>query len=221
MINSNDRFMSIIGGGNGVSSALSRLVIGALLDRYAYKRVVPFFYGLLALCLILIYYVANLYFVGFILLMWIIHLLTFIHFTSIPTQTIKLYDARYNSIVLGTIGMSDSFAYTAVAVLNYSMFSLSQENFFFYYNLSLFCFTCLAAVSSAFVNEKPLQIHQQSDEAIVSEKTLQISQPKDETFVSEKPKLNELHQRQLPQANDETFVSKKPLRLPQPNNKKS
>jgi len=153
-LNSDDQQVSIVGGGNGVASAASRLVVGILLDRWMYRQVVPVFYGVLALCLISIYHVGRATFVGFMILMWMINLLTFIHFASIPTQTIKLFDSRYNSIVLGAIGFADTVAYAGVALLNYFIFTLTTSSqAFLWYFISLSVCACVAALSSVFVHE--------------------------------------------------------------------
>lgn len=155
-LSSDDQLISVVGGGNGVFSAISRLLAGVLIDRFSYRHVMTLFYSSLCVCMLVMYHISQLSFPGFMLLMWMANLFSFIHFASIPTQTIQLFSPKYNSIVLGGIGFADTVAYTGVALLNYLIFSISiSTNPFLCYFLSLSVCSCIAAGSSYFVLEPP------------------------------------------------------------------
>jgi len=151
-ISSDDQLLSVVGGGNGIFSAVSRILVGVLIDRFCYRYVMFGFYSLLSICLVIIYHVSSASFPGFMLLMWMVFLLSNVHFSSIPTQTIKLFEPKYNSIIQGGIGLADTLAYIVVSLLSYFIFSLGVcHNAFFCYFLSLAGCSGIAAFCSFFV----------------------------------------------------------------------
>lgn len=149
-LSSDDRLMSIVGGVIGILNALSRLVAGALVDRWAYRYVMPVYGALLCLGLGLLVPLAYASFPGFVALMWLIYFLAFCHFATVPTQVIQIFDRKYSSIILGAIGFSDTIAYGTMAMLN--LLFQTREPFLPFF-LSLAGFALLTTVVTAFCRE--------------------------------------------------------------------
>jgi predicted MFS family arabinose efflux permease len=67
-------------------NCLSRLVAGALLDRFRFNRLMPVLAALLTIILICIFFIGQTSFVGLIICNWSIYLLSFSHFSTVPAQ---------------------------------------------------------------------------------------------------------------------------------------
>jgi len=146
-----DRMISIIGGGNGILNAVSRFLAGALIDRLPFNRLFPAMYLTCSGALAAIYWVGHVSFPGLVALLWTIYLLAFTHFTTVPTQAIRLFDSEHSSIILGGIGLADTLAYGSMSLMSYSIFTGSTPMPFFIFFSCLSVFACFAAVVAFFV----------------------------------------------------------------------
>jgi len=123
---SNDKLISIVGGVNGIMNSLSRIVAGALLDKYQFNRVMPAFAAILTVILASIFFISQESVVGLVICVWTIYALSFSHFGTVPAQTIGLFRSVHNGVVVGTIGLADSFSYAFLGLVN--KFIMSNED---------------------------------------------------------------------------------------------
>ena len=73
-------------GVNGIMNCVSRIIAGALLDRFRFSHVMPIIGSLLTIILISIYFIAQTSFLGLIICTWIIYALSFAQFSTVPAQ---------------------------------------------------------------------------------------------------------------------------------------
>ena len=103
-------------------NSLSRIVAGALLDKYQFNRVMPAFAAILTVILASIFFISQESVVCLVICVWTIYALSFAHFGTVPAQvsvlmflwflyvfftflqTIGLFRSVHNSVVVGTIG---------------------------------------------------------------------------------------------------------------------
>jgi len=137
-----DKLVSIIGGVNGVVNFLSRVVAGTLLDRIRYRILMPTVAGCLCALLLATYWVAKVSFPGLVTCIWLIYGFSFCHFSTVPAQAIGLFRHPLNSVVVGTIGLADTFSYGALGILNSLVMSNDSDPLMF-----LYLFLVLAACS--------------------------------------------------------------------------
>ena len=64
---------------------MSRLLAGVLIDRFDYSKLMSAFGLLLTINLVSIYFVGK-YFIGLLICVWLVYLLAFGHFSTIPAQ---------------------------------------------------------------------------------------------------------------------------------------
>ena len=84
-----------VAGVNGVMNCLSRLVAGALLDRFRFNHLMPVIAALLTIILICIFFIGQTSFVGLIICTWSIYFLSFTHFSTVPVQVIGKTEDLY------------------------------------------------------------------------------------------------------------------------------
>ena len=75
---------------SGVVNFLSRAITGYLFDRLGYSKLMSVNGILLTVNLASIYFVGQT-FLGLIICVWLVYLLGFGHFSTIPAQALKLY----------------------------------------------------------------------------------------------------------------------------------
>ena len=150
-LSSDDRLISIIGGIAGILNAASRVIAGALLDQFSYRYIMAVCNCITCLCLIALVPTAYASLPGYVALLWLIYFLAFSHFATLPTQVIKLFGTEHSSIILGVIGLADSFALGTVALLN-RLFTV--QNPFLALFLSMAGFSFLAGVVTFLTREK-------------------------------------------------------------------
>ena len=73
---------------------------------------------LLSINLAAIYFIGQESFIGLIISVWLIYLLGFTHFSTVPAQSLALFPGSHGHVVLGAIGLSESFSYTGKASYN-------------------------------------------------------------------------------------------------------
>jgi len=131
--NQDDKLVSIIGGVNGVVNFLSRVVAGTLLDRIRYRILMPIMAGCLCALLLSTFWVAKVSFPGLVVCIWLIYGFSFCHFSTVPAQAIGLFRHPLNSVVVGTIGLADTFSYGALGILNSVVMSKDSDPLMFLY----------------------------------------------------------------------------------------
>ena len=87
---------------------------------------------LLTIDLICIYYIGQ-YFIGLLFCVWVVYFLGFAHFSTIPAQVLnagklilltntpqahKLFPGQFTYVVIGCVGLAESFSYGALGILN-------------------------------------------------------------------------------------------------------
>ena len=92
---------------------------------------------LLAIIFASIYFVGQNSFTGCMIMVWLLHLLCFAHFSTIPLQVFRLFPGRYVSVVLGAIGLSETLSFAALGVINSLIFSDESTNTFLILFLTL------------------------------------------------------------------------------------
>ena len=65
---------------------------------------------LLTINLAAIYFIGQQSFIGLVISVWLIYLLGFAHFSTIPAQTLNLFPGSHGHVVLGAIGVSEELA---------------------------------------------------------------------------------------------------------------
>ena len=148
--NSNDQLISLVGGAAGVINALSRLAIGVLMDKMSYRYLMTIECGLLSVCLGALVHTAYVSFYGYIVLILLINMLCHGFYVTIPAQVVKQFGPEQSSIIIGTIGLADSFAIGTSGLLNL-LFKLERP--FLPFFLSMAGFALLAAILSALTRE--------------------------------------------------------------------
>jgi len=138
----NDKLVSLAGGVNGIMNCLSRGVAGALLDRIRFNRLMPVIAAFLTILLLSIFFIAQFSLPGLIVSIWTVYALSFSHFSTVPAQALNLFKSTHNSVVVGTIGLADTFSYLALGFIN--RFIMSKEDD---HNMFLWFFIILASFS--------------------------------------------------------------------------
>jgi len=136
-----DKLISIGGGVSGVVNCLGRIVAGSLMDRFRFNRLMPSIAFLLTVVLISVPFIGEVSFGGLLVCIWIIYALSFTHFTTVPAQTINNFKSPLNSVVVGTVGLADTFSYAFLWVVNSLIMSRDKDpNMFLWLFISLgFC----------------------------------------------------------------------------------
>jgi len=163
---SNDKLVSVAGSVNGIMNCLSRVVAGALLDRFRFSRLMPVIASLLTVILLSIYFIAKTSFIGLIICTWLVYALDFSHFSTVPAQTINLFPGVHSSVVVGTVGLSDSFSYAALGIINKLIMSKDDDpRMFLWFFMTLATCSFLAIIVTSFVSfEKPVKVDEKSIE---------------------------------------------------------
>jgi len=170
---SDDKLVSVAGGVNGIMNCLSRFVAGALLDKFRFSRLMPVIAALLTVILLSIFFIAKTSFIGLIICTWIVYLLSFSHFSTVPAQTISLFKGAHSGVVVGTIGLSDSFSYAVVGILNKLIMSQDEDpQTFLWLFLTLASCSFLAIFVSSLVSSEKPEITEDKSEGILQEKFL-------------------------------------------------
>ena len=149
-VSSNDQLISLVGGAAGVINALSRLSIGVLMDKISYRYLMTIECSLLCVCLGALVHTAYISFNGYIVLILFINLLYHGFHVTIPAQVVKQFGPQQSSIIIGAIGLADSFALGTSGLLNL-LFKL--ESPFLPFFLSMAGFALLAAILSALTRD--------------------------------------------------------------------
>ena len=84
-------------------------------------------------------------------------------------QTLKLFDSEHASVVVGSIGLSDSFSYAALGLINTFIISREEdERMFLWFFLTLACCALLAVPVTLAVRSVPdTQQRTQNDGQII------------------------------------------------------
>merc|ERR1712079_208634 len=115
---SNDQIVAITGSVSGVVNCLSRLVSGFLIDKFGYNKLMSIFGMLLAIDLVCLNYIAQLHFAGLIIAVWLVYFFAFAHFSTITAHAHCLFAGPHISVVIGCVGLAQSFSYGALGILN-------------------------------------------------------------------------------------------------------
>merc|ERR1711977_438420 len=91
---------------------------GALLDKIKFNKLMAVMATILTILLLSIFFIAQVSFPGLIICIWIVYALSFSHFSTVPAQAISLFKSPLNSVVVGTIGLADTFSYLALGIIN-------------------------------------------------------------------------------------------------------
>ena len=87
------------------------IVCGLLLDHFQFRVLMAVISLLLTINLASIYFIGQQSFYALIFSVWLIYLLGFGHFATIPAQTLALFPGSHGHVVLGAIGLSESFSF--------------------------------------------------------------------------------------------------------------
>jgi len=149
----NDKLVSLAGGVNGIMNCLSRGVAGALLDRIRFNRLMPVIAALLTILLLSIFFIAQVSFPGLLITIWIVYALSFSHFSTVPAQAITSFKSIHNSVVVGTIGLADTFSYLALGIIN-KVFMVQDDHhdMFLWFFITLASFSFLGVIITRLVS---------------------------------------------------------------------
>jgi len=143
----NDKLVSLAGGVNGIMNCLSRGVAGALLDKIRFNRLMPVISAFLTILLLSIFFIGQVSFPGLIISIWIVYALSFSHFSTVPAQAITLFKSVHNSVVVGTIGLADTFSYLALGIINKFILAKDEDhNMFLWFFITLASFSFLGII---------------------------------------------------------------------------
>jgi len=149
------RLIFLFAGVNGIMNCLSRGIAGALLDRVKFNHFMPAISAVLTVLLLSIFFIAQESVIGLIVCIWIIYALDFSHFSTVPAQTISLFNNANTSVVIGTIGLADSFSYLALGILNKFIISQEEdEKMFLWFFVTLASCSFLGIFVSYFVSSE-------------------------------------------------------------------
>ena len=165
----NDKLVTIAGGVSGVANWLSRLrrtfhincpiliylllVAGLMLDRVQFRVMMSIISLLLTINLASIYFIGQQSFIGLIISVWLVYLLGFAHFSTIPAQTLSLFPGAHGHVVLGAIGLAETFSYAGLGVINLLIMSNETSQTFLVLFLTLAAFSLLAVPITAAVSD--------------------------------------------------------------------
>jgi len=149
----NDKLVSLAGGVNGIMNCLSRGVAGALLDRIRFNRLMPVIAALLTILLLSIFFIAQVSFPGLLITIWTVYALSFSHFSTVPAQAITSFKSIHNSVVVGTIGLADTFSYLALGIIN-KVFMVQDDHheMFLWFFITLASFSFLGVIITRLVS---------------------------------------------------------------------
>ena len=125
---------------------------GLLLDHVSFRVMMPVISVLLTINLAAIYFIGQQSFIGLVISVWLIYLLGFAHFSTIPAQTLNLFPGSHGHVVLGAIGVSETFSYAALGVINLVVMSGETSNIFLTLFLTLASCSLLAVPITAAVS---------------------------------------------------------------------
>lgn len=152
---SNDKIVAVAGGVSGVVNCLSRLVSGFLIDKFGYNKLMSIFGMLLAIDLVCLNYIAQLHFAGLIIAVWLVYFFAFAHFSTITAQAHCLFAGPHISVVIGCVGLAQSFSYGALGILNkLIMDDDSYDGRFLIFFLALAACSLLSVPTTWFVSNK-------------------------------------------------------------------
>ena len=144
------------------------LVGGILVDYFQFRVVMPALSLLLAIIFASIFFIGQQSFIGWMMMFWLINLLSFAHFSCIPatvksdnqiilqylilSQTLSLFPGKCGSVTLGAIGLSETFSFFAFGVMNSLIFSADDINHFLVLFLTLAGVSLVAVPTTALVS---------------------------------------------------------------------
>ena len=108
---------------------------------------------LLTINLAAIYFIGQQSFIGLMISVWLVYLLGFSHFSTIPAQTLNLFPGPHGHVVLGAIGLSETFSYAALGVINLLVMSDETSQMFLVLFLTLAGCSLLAVPITAAVSD--------------------------------------------------------------------
>lgn len=165
--NQDDALLSLVGGIVGIPNCLSRLIGGYLLDRIRFNILMPgIFFTLTVVCLST-FFISQVSFIGMIICIFLIYLLSFCHFSVIPAQCINLFSGPHVSVVQGSVGLADTFGYFCVGIINSLVMSRDEDpKMFLWFFLVLATCSFLTVVVTAMVtNEKLVKTNNETKNA--------------------------------------------------------
>jgi len=149
----NDKLVSLAGGVNGIMNCLSRGVAGALLDRIRFNRLMPVIAALLTILLLSIFFIGQVSFPGLLITIWTVYALSFSHFSTVPAQAINSFKSIHNSVVVGCIGLADTFSYLTLGIINkVLMVQDDDDDMFLWFFITLASFSFLGVIITRLVS---------------------------------------------------------------------
>eukprot|EP00092_Neocalanus_flemingeri_P020675 GFUD01022405.1.p1 GENE.GFUD01022405.1~~GFUD01022405.1.p1 ORF type:complete len:473 (-),score=85.93 GFUD01022405.1:37-1455(-) len=157
-LSDDDRLISLIGGVSGVMNCLSRVVGGALLDWISFRWLMSSMASILTIVLLSTFFISEISFTGLAICIWMINALSFSHFSTIPVQTINLFQKNQNSVVQGAIGFSDTFAFATLGLVNsFIMSRVQDEKMFLWFFITLSSCSFMAIFVTAMVSSERME----------------------------------------------------------------
>merc|ERR1712013_103304 len=148
-----DKLVSLAGGVNGIMNCLSRGVAGALLDRIRFNRLMPVIAAFLTILLLSIFFIGQVSFPGLLITIWTVYALSFSHFSTVPAQAINSFKSIHNSVVVGCIGLADTFSYLTLGIINKVLMVQDEDNdMFLWFFITLASFSFLAVIITRLVS---------------------------------------------------------------------
>ena len=125
------------------------------MDHLQFRVLMAVISVILTINLAAIYFIGQQSFIGLIISVWLIYLLGFTHFASIPAQTLTLFPGSHGHVVLGAIGLSETFSYLALGVINLVIMSGETKEMFLTLFLTLAGCSLLTLPIAAAVSSSP------------------------------------------------------------------
>lgn len=146
-----DQMVSVVGGVSGIANFLSRFVAGIVFDKIGYSKLMSGISLLLTINLISIYFIGQQSFIGLIICVWIVYFLGFAHLATIPAQAHRLFSGAHTSVVIGCVGLAESFSFGTLGILNTAIMSQESDSMFLVLFLTLAGFSLVSIPLTWFV----------------------------------------------------------------------
>lgn len=88
------------------------------MDTISFNRLMPLISFCLSAVLFSIFFIGQQSFVGIIACIWLLFGLSLANFSTIPAQAFKLFPGNFSNVVIGGIGLAESFGFICGTLIN-------------------------------------------------------------------------------------------------------
>jgi len=162
-LNGDDQQISILIGLTGIMNCFSRFLGGYLTDQFKFRYFQSLISVFITITFIITMFICSISFYGFVVCMMVQYLLVFTHFSSVTTQAMNLLNSPYNGVLIGTLGLTDTFAFLSLTIINKLILSdVKIESNFFTFFLILSIFSAITVFVILAISDKKTILPEQN-----------------------------------------------------------